>query len=612
MLSYLKHLLIGSPLPTTQLAERRLNKIRGLAAFSPDALSSIAYANQEIFLALVAAGSAGLSLSLPIGLTITGLLVLVSFSYYQTIQGYPSGAGSYLVSRENLGILPGLLAAAALMIDYILTAAVSLTAGVAAISSAYPNLEAYRVPLSLIILVLITILNLRGTREASTVMAIPVYIFLFAYLAMLAYGGVRAIQEGPGSLVEVAPPATQALTIILILRAFSSGCTALTGIEAISDGVPAFQPPESKNAGLILIIMAALMGILFIGSIGLTQYFAVIPGPGETILSALARRLVGTGAAYFFIQISTLLVLTVAANTSFADFPRVAAILARDGFLPRQLTGLGDRLVFNNGIVLLSVASGILIVLFKGDAHALVPLFAVGAFLAFTMSQSGMVMHWWRERKHGWWLKAGINGLGALVTAITLLIVGVSKFAQGAWITILVIPLIVIIFLRVREHYGLVAEQLTLSDMESVPMPKKPLRVIIPISGVHRGDQNAVNFARSISDQVWAVYIELDPGAGKQVRQEWTQIWPDIPLEVVPSAYRSIIGPLLDFLDQVDEKANDEQLAVIVLPEFVPIKWWHNLLHNQTAWLIKTALLYRRNRLGYQRVIIDVPYHLKR
>lgn len=608
----IKHLLIGSPLPTSQLSERRLNKIRGLAAFSPDALSSIAYANQEIFLGLVVAGSVGLSLSWPIGLTITGLLILVSVSYFQTIHGYPSGGGSYQVSRENLGIFPGLLAAAALMIDYILTAAVSLSAGVAAISSAFPEVGIYRVPLALGLLLVITLINLRGVRESGTLMSIPVYLFLIVYISMLVFGVIRGLNEGPGSLAAVAPPATQTLTIFLVLRAFSSGCTALTGIEAISNGVPVFRPPESKNAGKTLIIMALLMSILFVGSIGLTQYFAVIPGPGETILSALARRLLGNGAAYLIIQFSTLLVLAVAANTSFVDFPRVSAILANDGFLPRQLRGLGDRLVFNNGIVLLAFASGTLIVLFKGDAHALVPLFAVGAFLAFTMSQSGMVVHWWRERQRGWWLKAGINGLGALVTGTTLIIVAISKFAQGAWLTILVIPLIVLFFLRVRGHYTQVAEELSIREEKPASNKRKPLRVIIPISGVHRGDQNGVDFARSISDRVKAVYIELESGAGEHVRQKWAQRWPDIPLEVVPSAYRSVIGPLLEFLDREDEKADDGQLAAVVLPEFIPAKWWQHLLHNQTAWLIKTTLLYRRHRHGFQRVVIDVPYHLQR
>jgi amino acid transporter len=389
MWSAIKHLLIGSPLPTHQVAERRLNKIGALAAFSPDALSSIAYANHEIFLALVVAGSAGLSLSWPIGLTITGLLILVSISYFQTIHGYPSGGGSYIVARENLGLLPGLLAAAALLIDYLLTAAVSLTAGVAAIASAFPMLWPHRVPIALLLLLVITLINLRGIRETSTLMAIPVYLFLFTYLSMLAYGVIRARIDGPGSLPAVAPPASQALTILLVLRAFSSGCTALTGIEAISNAVPAFQSPAAKNAGRTLIAMAVLMGLLFAGSLGLTQFFAVVAGPDEVILSALARRLLGEGPGYLAVQVSTLLILAVASNTSFAGFPSVTAILAADGFLPHQLKALGDRLVFNNGILLLSVATGVLIVVFGGDTHALIPLFAVGVFLAFTLSQAG-------------------------------------------------------------------------------------------------------------------------------------------------------------------------------------------------------------------------------
>jgi amino acid transporter len=612
VLNTIRHLLVGSPLPSHQLAERRLNKIRALAAFSPDALSSIAYANQEIYLGLIVAGSAGLALSWPVGLTITGLLIMVAISYFQTIQAYPSGGGSYVVARENLGVLPALLAAAALLIDYLLAAAVSLTAGVAAIASAFPVLWPYRVPLALFLLLVITLVNLRGTRETGTLMAVPVYLFLFAFLGMLAYGVIRALGEGPGSLPDVAPPATQALTLFLVMRAFSSGCTALTGIEAISNSVPAFRTPESKNAGRTLIAMALLMGLLFAGSIGLTQYLAVIAGPEETVLSALARRLLGDGPAYLAVQVSTLLILAVAANTSFTGFPRVAAILAGDGFLPRQLKGLGDRLVFANGILLLAIAAAVLIMAFGGDTHALIPLFAVGAFLAFTLSQAGMVIHWWREKKGNWWLKAGINGVGAVITGTTLIIVGVSKFAQGAWITVLIIPLLTVAFLRVRGHYREVAEQLSLTGLTPSPRPAAAMRVVVPISGVHRGDSDAIDVARSISSRVTAVYVELEPGAGARVREKWVQWWPDVPLAIVPSPYRSIIGPLLDFLDEVDAQADDGGLAAVVLPEFVTAKWWQSLLHNQTAWLIKTALLYRRRHLGFQRVIIEVPYHLQR
>jgi amino acid transporter len=612
MFNTIKDLIIGSPLPTRQLGEKRLNKIRALAAFSPDALSSIAYANQEIFLGLVIAGSAGLSLAWPIGLAIALLLLLVSLSYFQTVHGYPTGGGSYIVARQNLGTLPGLIAASALTVDYLLNVAVSVTAGIAAIASAFPVLWPYRVALSLGLLLIITIINLRGLRETGTLMAIPVYLFLFTYIPMLAYGVIRAVIDGPGTLVAVAPPPTAPLTLFLLLHTFSTGCTALTGIEAISNGVPAFQPPEAKNAGRTLIVMAVLMGVLFLGSVGLTQYLAVVAGSQETILSALARRLLGSGPAYLLIQSCTMLILVVAANTSFAGFPRLAAILAGDGFLPRQLTSLGDRLVFTNGILILAVAGGALIFAFNGDTHALIPLFAIGAFLAFTLSQAGMVVHWWRERGKGWWLKSIVNGVGALATTITVVVVVVSKFIEGAWITVLVIPIIVAAFLRIRAHYREVASQLS---MDGLPPSLKPVpipRIVVPISGVHRGIVDAINFARSISDNVTAVYVELEPGAGESVREKLAEWWPDLPLAIVPSPYRSIIAPLLDFLDETDRLHNDGQLAALVLPEFIPAKWWQSLLHNQTAWLIKAALLYRRRFSGFPRVIIDIPYHLRR
>jgi amino acid transporter len=611
MLSKLKDILIGPALPTRIIGHKQLNKIRALAAFSPDALASIAYANQEIYLGLIVAGSMGLSYAWPIGLAITGVLTIVAISYYQTINGYPSGGGSYIVARANLGILPGLIAAAALMIDYVLNAAVSLTAGVAAMASAFPYLWPYRVELALGLLLVITLVNLRGIQESGTFMAIPVYIFLASYLSMLAYGFVRLIIEGPTAKVIAAPPAIEPLTLILVLHAFSTGCTALTGIEAISNGIPAFKAPNSKNASRTLIVMAVLMGSLFLGSIGLTQFFGVIAGPQETILSALARRLLGSSPLYLIIQFSTLLILAVAANTSFMDFPRVSAILAKDGFLPRQLTSLGDRLVFTNGILVLSFSAGALIIIFHGDTHALVPLFAIGAFLAFTMSQSGMIKHWLRERGKAWILKAFANGVGALATSTTLLVVIFSKFLEGAWITVLLIPLIVFAFLQVFNHYKRLGKELSLKGLPPSLKPIKTTRVIIPISGIHRGMVEAVNFARSISRDVTAVYVELEPGAGEKKRLEWEAWWPDVPFVVVQSPYRSIVGPLLKFLDETDTKCNDGQLAAVVLPEFIPGKWWQTLLHNQTAWLIKAALLYNRRTLGRERIIIDVPFHLR-
>lgn len=612
MLNKLKHLLIGSPLATQQLADLRLNKIRALAAFSPDALSSIAYANQEIYLGLVIAGAAGLRLAWPIGVAIAGLLVIVAISYYQIIHGYPSGGGSYTVARDNLGTLSGLVAAAALLIDYLLTAAVSLTAGVEAIASAFPALWPYRVPIALLILLSLTLANLRGLQETGTLMAFPVYLFLFTYLPMLAYGFIKLAVVGPQQAAAATPPSLQPLAVVLVLHAFATGCTALTGIEAISNGVPAFRPPEAKNAGRTLIVMAILMGILFLGSVGLTQFLGVVAGSQETILSALARNLFRNTPPYFLVQISTMLILAVAANTSFAGFPRLAAILARDSFIPRQLSQVGDRLVFTNGILLLSAGAAALIIIFQGDTHALIPLFAVGVFLAFTLSQVGMVIHWRKVRDANWHIKAFANGLGAVVTGITLVIVGYSKFLDGAWLIFLLIPILVTIFMSIRRHYREVARQLSLRGLPPDIRPAPPPRIVIPISGVHRGIIDAVDFARAISSDVTGVYVEIEPGQGEHVRETWERWFPDVPLVVLPSPYRSIIGPLLAYLDETDLRHNDGKLATVVLPEFVPARWWHALLHNQTTWMIKTALLYRRRTLGYQRAIIDIPYHLKK
>jgi amino acid transporter len=521
------------------------------------------------------------------------------------------GGGSYTVARENLGATLGLIAAAALLIDYTLTAAVSLTAGVAAIASAFPALWPHRVTLSLVVLVIITLANLRGVRESGTLMAIPVYFFLISYLGMLAVGAVRALVEGPGSLATTAPPPSAVLSTFLILHTFSAGCTALTGVEAISNGVPAFRAPQIKNAVRTLAVMAVLMGLLFAGSIGLTQYFAVIAGGEETILSALARRILGGGPAYIAVQAGTLAVLAVAANTSFAGFPRLASVLARDRYLPNQFAHLGDRLVYSNGMVVLATLTGALIVIFRGDSHALIPLFAVGVFLAFTLSQAGMVVHWIKARGPGWKSKAAVNGLGALTTLATLLIVGVSKFREGAWIVIFLIPILVFAFRSVNNHYREIGRELTLKGLPPSLKPMPRPRVVLPVSGVHRGVIEALRYARSISDRVTAVYVDTQPDGEDRIRKDWEAWGQGVPLVIVPSPYRSIIGPFLDYLDEADREHNDGTLATVIMPEFVPAKWWQNLLHNQTAWLLRLALTFRRHRHGQVRAIVDVPYHLR-
>ena len=612
MISKLKHVLIGNPLPTEELSEKKLNKIRALAAFSPDALSSIAYANQEIFLGLVVAGSAGLLLAFPISIVITILLVIVAISYYQTIYGYPSGGGSYVVARENLGTRAGLVAGAALMLDYVMTAAVSLTAGVEAISSAFPALWPHRTAIALGLLLLITLANLRGLRETGTLMSIPVYLFLFTYLPMLAVGLYKLLQGGAQVWDTTVLPSPAPITIFLVLHTFATGCTALTGIEAISNGVPAFRPPEARNAGRTLIVMAILMAVLFLGTTFLVQYLGIIASSQETIISALTRSVFGNGFGHVVIQFTTMLILAVAANTSFAGFPRLSAILASDGFLPRPLNSLGDRLVFTNGILFLSGATAILIILFSGNSHALIPLFAVGVFLAFTLSQIGMVLHWRKIKQRGWQFKAFLNGLGACVTGATLIIVGYSKFLEGAWLSILLIATTVFIFYKINAHYQEVRQELSLKGLPPDIRPSPVPRVVVPISGVHRGIFGAIDFPRGITNDVTAVYVEIEPGSGDKVRQLWRRWFPDLPLVVLPSPYRSIVQPILKSLDETDLEHNDGQLATVVLPEFVPAKWWHAILHNQTTWMLKTALLYRRRNLGYQRVIIDVPFHLKK
>ena len=463
---------------------------------SPDALSSIAYANQEIFLGLVVAGAAGLAFSWYIALAIAALLAVLALSYSQTIRAYPSGGGSYTVARENLGVNFGLVAAAALMTDYVLNVAVSVTAGVAAAASAFPMLWPYRTFLSLGLLAVVTLANLRGLRESGAIMTVPVYFFLAMYLSMIAAGIFRAAVQGPGSFTATAPPAALPVTLFLVLHTFSAGCTALTGVESISNGVPVFKPPESKHANQTMAAMAILMGILFMGTTGLTQYLAVVAGSEETILSALAHSIWGSGALYFLVQASTLLVLMVAANTSFVGFPRVASIVARDGYLPRQLTFLGDRLVYSNGIILLAGLAGVLVLIFEGDTHGLIPLFAVGAFLAFTLSQGGMVFHWLRERGANWQVKAALNGFGTSVTAVVVVVIGLSKFLDGAWIVVLLIPLVVFGFRRIHRHYAEVAAELTLRGLPPSLKPLPHPRIVLPISSLHRGAIEAVQYAR--------------------------------------------------------------------------------------------------------------------
>lgn len=611
MLDSIRRTIIGNPLPTARMAHERLNKVQALAVLSSDALSSVAYGTEEILLVLVLAGTAGLSLSWPIGLAIATLLVIVAISYYQTVHAYPKGGGAYIVARENLGTLPSLVAGGALLTDYVLTVAVSISSGIAAITSAFPNMLVWRVEMALLAVLFITLVNLRGVRESGRVFAIPTYFFI-AVMATLIIGGLYRIFSGTmtpamTSAHVVAPVATQGLTIFLILRAFSSGCTALTGVEAISDGVPVFKSPEADNAGKTLFWMAGLLVSMFLGITFLAHQFGVVPNHSETVVSQLARTVFGNNPIYYAIQAATALILLLAANTSYSDFPRLAMWMARDSFLPRQLANLGDRLVYANGIILLGVLASVLIITFHANTHALIPLYAVGVFVSFTLSQSGMVRRWFKLKTSGWWRSAILNGVGALATAMVSVVMTATKFLDGAWIIIVLIVLMVFGFRAIRQHYKDVAQQLSLANR----WPTKVNRhtVILPVAGIHRGVLKAVYYAQTLAGDLHLITIEINPEATESLLAQWKEIFPDTPLEVLHSPYRSVINPILEYVDKYVQEEGD--FVTLVLPEFVPAKWWHHLLHNQTGMALKLSLLYsRQNWKGRFHIVTDVPFYL--
>ena len=603
MIYALKRVLLGNPLTTAQARYERLAKIPALAIFCSDALSSVAYGPEEIRIFLALAGAAALSLSIPIALAITILIAIVSTSYWQTIHAYPSGGGAYTVARENLGTLPGLVAGASLLVGYVLTVAVSVAAGVAAITSAFPRLYPSRVWVGILCVTLLSIANLRGTRETGRIFAVPTYWFIASMALAIGAGLFHLWRGGPVPDVPAAEfSAVVPLTTFLVLRAFSAGCTALTGIEAVANCVQAFKPPEARNAGITLIWMAVLLGSMFMGLSFLSDSFHLLPREGETLVSQLAGKVLGRGPLYLMVQASTMVILLLAANTCYAGFPMLASLLAKDQFLPRQLASLGDRLVYSNGILFLSGLSIFLLVAFQGDTHALLPLYALGVFLSFTLSQLGMVGRWARHRGRHWFHHAAINTIGASVTAVVMGVVGTTRFTEGAWMVVVVIPVLVLGFLRVRRHYVELGRQLSLDGFAPPKLGRHP--VVVLVAGIHRGVVTALAYAKAISPNVTGITVDLDPTATSRLRMQWQEWAPDIPLVVLDSPYRSVLGPILHYIDQM-EKQQDSAYMTIILPEFIPAKWWQHLLHNQTALLIKGALLFRRGK-----VAISIPYHL--
>jgi amino acid transporter len=619
--------LIGRPLPTADAPHQTIGKAIGLAVFASDALSSTAYATQEILFILAVAGTAAFGYAFPISVAIVVLLAIVVLSYEQTIHAYPNSASAYIVTRDNLGVLVAQTTGAALLTDYILTVAVSISSGVAQITSAYPVLYEFRVEVAVTMVALIMVINLRGIKESGLAFAIPTYFFLLMIFVTVIIGFFRYLSGSLGSVVN--PPelelahAAQPITLFLILHAFASGTTALTGVEAISDGVPAFKEPRTHNAGVTLIWMAVILAVLFLGITFLSTQIGAIPAESETVISQLVRTAYeGRNIMYLVTMASTTVILIMAANTAYADFPRLGALMAVDGFLPRQLTYRGSRLVFSRGIISLGLLASVLIVIFQASVTALIPLYAIGVFLSFTFSQAGMAHRWWKighlspgqeikERgstlryESGWRPKMIINGFGASCTFIVMLIFASTKFVDGAWIVLMVIPLLVLCFSAIHRHYQGLGKRLSLRNYRGDTRLSRH-RVILLVGGVHQGTLAALRYARFLSEDITAVHVSTNPEASERVQYDWKTWGNGVRMVILDSPYRLLLEPLLDYINQIDAQRQPNEIITIVVPQFVPRHWWHNLLHTQTAFMLRITLLFRPGI-----VITDVPYQVE-
>jgi amino acid transporter len=607
----LRTFLIGRPISSEHEQHERLTKVKGLAIFSSDNISSSAYGPEEILRVLALAGAGALSLTLPIAALIIAMLAIVTMSYRQTIKAYPLGASSYLVASDNLGDRAGVLAASALLIGYVVTVAVSVSAGVAAMTSIVPEIYPYRVVVSVVAVVLLSMGNLRGIRESGSIFMAPTYLYIVTMLGIVAYAFARSLA---GDLPPYAPPpdwtveqGSQVLGLFLLLRAFSQGAVALTGVEAISDGVPAFKPPEWRNARTTLTWAAIIFGVLFLGIAYLITSLGILPDPSErqTVLSQLVRHVVGNGPLLILAQVATALLLVLAANTSFADFPRLSSFLARDGFMPRQFGFRGERLAFTTGILALAGLAIVLLVSFNASVTGLIPLYTLGVFLAFTLSQSGMLLRWWRRREPGWRPGLAINGLGAVTTAVVALVVGSSNFLQGSWMVMVLVPALMALLMGIRSHYRTMARQLEATAAMSDDAEPDPI-VIVPLARLDRPARRALAFARTISPHATAVHITNDPATAAELREHWDELGgpKEMELVVVESPYRALIGPLLRYMDAL-QAMQPERVIVVVLAEVVPRHWWENFLHNQTSLRLKLRLFGRK-----KTIVADVPFHL--
>ncbi len=596
--------LFGSPLATAQEIDQRLPKWKALAVFSSDVLSSVAYATEASMFTLLAVGTIAFSYLMPIAILIVALLVLVTFSYRQTIRAYPSGGGSYIVARANLGVLPGLVAAAALLTDYVLTVSVSVSSGVFNLASAFPALHDVTVPLIVVAILLVMVVNLRGISESGTIFALPTYVFMISVILLVVVGVVRTALGDTPRVTDVVPISVQAetLSLLLLMRAFADGCSAMTGTEAISNGTPAFKPPEWKNAQKTMVAMAAILGFVFLGISFLAKAAGAVPSHDESVLSQVGRATFGQGPIWYILLISTMGILVLAAQTSFADFPRLASILSRDGFMPRGFAYRGERLAFNAGIVALAVLAIIVAVAFGGRVEALIPLYAIGVFTAFTLSQAGMVRHWFSEKGPGWRRSAAINGVGAVATAIVAVIFAVAKFALGAWIVLIIVPVLVGIMLLIRREYSFGMSGLTVAPDLVWGAPVHRRRVVIPVADVQWDVIQAVRFGRSMTDDITAVHVTDDVTAGEHVRERFERQLPGIRFVIVESPYRNLVDPLIRYLEVTAEQ-DPSSVIVVLLPERVSRHWWEKLLFNQNVHRIREALTGRSDIL-----VADVPF----
>jgi amino acid transporter len=619
--------LIGKPLPTADAPHQTIGKAIGLAVFASDALSSTAYATQEILVILAAAGALAFGYAFPISIAIVALLIIVTLSYEQTIHAYPGGGGAYIVARDNLGELPAQIAGAALLTDYILTVAVSISSGVAQLISAYPLLFPHRVTIAVGMVLFIMLINLRGVKESGITFAIPTYFFLTMVLLTLISAFGRLLTGSLGTVIQ--PPeliqthTVGYISLFLLLHAFSSGTTALTGVEAISNGITAFKEPRSHNAGQTLIWMSTILGVVFLSITFLAGKIGAVPSETETVISQLARTAYnGRNILYLAMISSTTVILMMAANTAYADFPRLSALHAGDGFLPRQLTFRGSRLVYSRGIVALAIIASLLIILFRASVTALIPLYAIGVFLSFTLSQIGMARRWWKSghikpgeeiREPGsiilydpkWVTKMAINSFGAVSTATVMVVFAVTKFTDGAWIVLILTPLLVTGFFAIHHHYQKLAKSLSLENYSTPVIGIKRHRVIMPISNVHQGTIYALNYAQSLSNDVTGVFVSIDPLDAEKIRHKWEQWGNGVRLVILDSPYRVLMEPLLDYIEKVAAARQKGEIITIVVPQFVPAKWWHNLLHTNTAFWLRMALLFKKGI-----VITEIPFQV--